>query len=1243
MAAGSKLVVRVVNARNLMAKDGQGSSSAFVQVVFDGQRKATRSIMRDLNPTWDETLEFPVADFDDMNNEILEINVFNNSRRPAGKKGKFLGRVCLHGSTFVKKGQEQLNYYKLDKRGLFSLVRGELGLMIYYTDEHDGSKASNEGTDVSHATREPAIMERGASSGLRLASHADREALHQERGVNAQQVAARATKSTQNEGGGSSSAHRVTTNGERGAWHEERVAHKSTGLKRKMGSKAENERPIASEHATKPPTKTAHASQTRPSLPLVAAQPGEQPLNVTASSGPPPIRRPPTVRFNVPTSDLPATAAESSRQPPSPHSVTTKLDEQNIATQENSTSCETSRVSLSPKLELKPAETEIFLSSPIPQPNVTLPNTMEPQEPAADIQPETWPTSTYTSLNELETPLTQAESHLETSTLPSQPDILAATGDTTDAQPSIEVFEKATKEEEMHFDMDLKVQTSVEGLLSMKIPLNEAVQRSTVEDDYAPENSAQALDDEQAHSSDLVEKMHYLFVRVVKARSLIAKDVMVIPHPYTQVTLGNQHGKTKVIPNTLYPEWNQVFAFGSHIHAGTLEVSLWDQNSPPSQDTFLGAVFFDLSEIPKRMPPESFLAPQWYRLEPKHGEIGTVSGDIMLSVWIGTQSDEAFPDAWQSDTGGYNASMRSKIYLSPKLWYLRLNVIEAQDLQTPDTPRRLPEVSVQVQLGFQTTRTRVAKRRSVSPFWNEDLMLVASEPLEDLVLISVEDHQGPDKYEVIGTVQIPLEQVEKRIDDRQVATRWFILQHEWGSSTDEASKFQGRIHLRICLEGGYHVMDEAAHLSSDMRPSAKQLWNAPIGVLELGILGAQNLQPMKNKDGHGTTDAYCVAKYGPKWVRTRTILDSLSPRWNEQYTWEVYDPCTVLTLCVFDNGDLEHTQHQQRNTIVHSRIGKIRVRLSTLEAERAYTMSYPLLVLQPVAGLKKVGDMEVVIRFSCVSMFSLIHTYKQPLLPRMHYLHPLSMQQQEVLRTTAMKLVALRLSWCEPPLKPEVVQYMLDAESARWSMRRSKANWFRISNMLGGFYAIMRWMKDIQQWRNPVTTLLVHVLFIILLCYPELILPTIFFYMFLIGIWQLRSRTRSPPHIDPRLSQPDVIDHDDLDEEFDTQPTSKPAHIVKLRYERLRSIAGRIQMFLGDVATQGERMHGLLTWRDPRATAIFVIFCFFTAVWLYIAPFKLATFLVGIHFLRHPRFRDPLPSTLLNFFQRLPAQSDRIL
>ena len=117
------------------------------------------------------------------------------------------------------------------------------------------------------------------------------------------------------------------------------------------------------------------------------------------------------------------------------------------------------------------------------------------------------------------------------------------------------------------------------------------------------------------------------------------------------------------------------------------------------------------------------------------------------------------------------------------------------------------------------------------------------------------------------------------------------------------------------------------------RSTANQLWKPHIGVLEVGVLGATNLIPVKIKEGKGgSTDAYCVAKYGQKWVRTRTVVDSLSPKWNEQYTWEVFDPCTVITIGVFDNARVD------KNTAIgaatrDSRIGKVRIRLSTLESD----------------------------------------------------------------------------------------------------------------------------------------------------------------------------------------------------------------------------------------------------------------------------------------------------------------------
>ena len=749
--------------------------------------------------------------------------------------------------------------------------------------------------------------------------------------------------------------------------------------------------------------------------------------------------------------------------------------------------------------------------------------------------------------------------------------------------------------------------------------------------------------DKHTSTYDLVEQMQYLYVRVVKAKDLPAKDVTGSCDPYVEVKLGNYKGTTRHFEKKTNPEWNQVFAFSKdRLQSSVLEVTVKDKDLV--KDDFIGRVVFDLNEVPKRVPPDSPLAPQWYRLEDRKSD--KVRGELMLAVWMGTQADEAFPEAWNSDASGVTgadglANIRSKVYLSPKLWYLRVNVIEAQDLQ-PSDKGRFPEVYVKAILGNQALRSRISPSRSINPLWNEDLMFVAAEPFEEPLILSVEDRIASNKEEVLGRCAIPLQYVDRRLDHKPVNTRWYNLERHVVIEGDKKkeTKFASRIHMRICLEGGYHVLDESTHYSSDLRPTAKQLWKTAIGVLEVGILNAQGLMPMKTKDGRGTTDAYCVAKYGQKWVRTRTIIDSFTPKWNEQYTWEVFDPCTVITIGVFDNCHL-HGGDKATQTR-DARIGKVRIRLSTLETDRVYTHSYPLLVLYP-NGVKKMGEIHLAVRFTCSSLLNMMHMYSHPLLPKMHYIHPLTVSQLDSLRHQATIIVSMRLGRAEPPLRKEVVEYMLDVGSHMWSMRRSKANFFRIMGVLGGLIAVGKWFDQICHWKNPITTVLIHILFIILVMYPELILPTIFLYLFLIGVWYYRWRPRHPPHMDTRLSHADSVHADELDEEFDTFPTSRPSDIIRMRYDRLRSIAGRIQTVVGDLATQGERLQSLLSWRDPRATALFVIFCLVAAIVLYVTPFQVVALLTGFYVLRHPRFRHKLPSVPLNFFRRLPARTDCML
>ncbi|XP_030525914.2 FT-interacting protein 7 [Rhodamnia argentea] len=745
-------------------------------------------------------------------------------------------------------------------------------------------------------------------------------------------------------------------------------------------------------------------------------------------------------------------------------------------------------------------------------------------------------------------------------------------------------------------------------------------------------------------SFDLVEKMHYLFVRVVKARHLPTNG-----SPVVKIVVSGTHIKSKPArksASTAFFEWDQTFAFGRDApeSSSILEVSVWDppsahMDSRSSWDVaghkFFGGICFDASEIPVRDPPDSPLAPQWYRLEGG----GAHHGDLMLATWIGTQADESFPDAWKTDAAG-DVNARAKVYQSPKLWYLRATVLEAQDV-LPLTAAALRETSFQIkaQLGFQMQKTKVSITRDGAPSWNEDLLFVVAEPFSDNLKLTIENRlpRGPV---VIGEATVPLMAIERRVDDRKVASRWFTFE----DFSREKTVYKGRVHLRLCFDGGYHVMDEAAHVCSDYRPTARQLWKPPIGSVELGIIGCKSLLPMKTVNGKGSTDAYCVAKYGPKWVRTRTVRDTLDPRWNEQYTWRVYDPCTVLTIGVFDSWGSSESDGPQEATPPDFRIGKVRIRISTLQANRVYRNSYPLLLLAN-AGMKKMGEVEIALRFGRTApTLDVLHAYSQPLLPLMHHVKPLGMVQQELLRSAAVKIMAAHLSRSEPPLKCEVVLYMLDADSHTFSMRKVRANWLRIINVLAGLIDVVRWIEDTRGWKNPTATALVHALLIMLVWFPELIVPTLAFYVFAIGAWNYRFRARGPAlHFDPKMSLADAADPQELDEEFDQVPSARPPDVVRVRYDKLRAIGARVQTMLGDLATQGERAQALVTWRDPRATGVFIMLCFVVAVILYLVPTKMVAMASGFYYFRHPIFRDRMPSPALNFFRRLPSLSDRMM
>ncbi|RVW38471.1 Protein QUIRKY [Vitis vinifera] len=547
-------------------------------------------------------------------------------------------------------------------------------------------------------------------------------------------------------------------------------------------------------------------------------------------------------------------------------------------------------------------------------------------------------------------------------------------------------------------------------------------------------------------------------------------------NPVVTIAVSGSHVSSKpALKSTSFFEWDQTFAFGRETPESTslLEVSVWDpQRSNPSDvagDGFLGGICFDVAEIPLRDPPDSPLAPQWYRIEGGAAD----NGVLMLATWIGTQADESFPEAWITDAAG-SVHSKSKVYQSPKLWYLRITVMEAQDV-LPLTSLKDLSLQLTVKLGFQIQKTKVSVTRNGTPLWNQDLMFVAAEPFtHEHLIFTLESQQTKGKVATLGVARVPLTSIERRVDDRTPVSHWFSFQNP--NKEEERSSYKGRVHLRLCFDGGYHVMDEAAHVCSDFRPTARQLWKPPIGTVELGIIACKNLLPMKTIDGRGSTDAYAVAKYGPKWVRTRTVSESLDPKWNEQYTWKVYDPALSSALgygsSVQEPVSVAALVSRRKEANGGDRAGR-EIRTCRSHARHPPRLQPTSLALNAPHQTSRSGPTGNSAEHCCQNRGRTL---------------------VEVGATAEAGDRALHVG--TPTLRPSACE---------------------------------------RSWKNPTATILVHALLVLLVWFPDLIFPTLSFYVFAIGAWNYRFKSREPlPHFCPKISMVEAVDREELDEEFDT-------------------------------------------------------------------------------------------------------------
>lgn len=126
MKRSMNLVVEVVDAHDLMPKDGEGSANPFEEVDFQNQLSKTITISKNLNPVWNQKLLFDIEETKFHNHLFIQVSVYHERRPVPGRN--FLGEVRIPFSNLVKKGEEVYQQFQLEKNWFFSSVKGEIGL-----------------------------------------------------------------------------------------------------------------------------------------------------------------------------------------------------------------------------------------------------------------------------------------------------------------------------------------------------------------------------------------------------------------------------------------------------------------------------------------------------------------------------------------------------------------------------------------------------------------------------------------------------------------------------------------------------------------------------------------------------------------------------------------------------------------------------------------------------------------------------------------------------------------------------------------------------------------------------------------------------------------------------------------------------------------------------------------------------------------------------------------------------------
>uniref|UniRef100_A0A7S1IPN7 C2 domain-containing protein n=1 Tax=Eutreptiella gymnastica TaxID=73025 RepID=A0A7S1IPN7_9EUGL len=241
-----------------------------------------------------------------------------------------------------------------------------------------------------------------------------------------------------------------------------------------------------------------------------------------------------------------------------------------------------------------------------------------------------------------------------------------------------------------------------------------------------------------------------------------------------------------------------------------------------------------------------------------------------------------------------------------------------------------------------------------------------------------------------------------------------------------------------------------------------------------------------------------------------------------------------------------------------------------------------------------------------------------------------------------------------------VVQQVLNESVKQLDLDLLFANIGRLKDSFGKLADVGEYLVKIMEWKNFWESACVNLFLVFLICFIEWapsLLIIYLVYSFIVGA--KRRKDHVIAHMESDLfgnvvarnkyqteedlvAQEEEPEAEEKEEEKEEEPEEEERS-AWAEVEEVIKLVVTAQDGLGLAAGMVERVKSIVHWTDPRISMLVTIILIVALPALYFVPLKLVISFVISFVIRHPKLRDPIPPPPVNLVFRLPSRDDQML